>query len=395
MEDTLQISLEEKFDWKNYEKKIPIVRLIIVGIELLLFLIFLIIRFDYVYSVMGGEFNYNGGTVMIFYNYGENGEIIPFIVDQFTEPNQTKLSIHYSMLPYLGNFGVSLTILVAHYIEFANALKIAGISEAFVLFLIIGFIIFFTFAIGGAFAPLIRKKKALKKALEEREKFIAEYGGDLIINGKLINKIEFPQRIVKTPSIEENGPCDEYGVILKSRDIHYAPIDSVEEKMVYNTPIIVNYLDDNIERKYSYDIKYAPIGSDNEKENKTNEIKEIIEEKTIDVQSEHFESGISNDFYINDKEIELDNDILKEEYIEEDNELFIPDSVNDTKVIKKPVKPISAIDDNGKGKEYIIETSSPNNLSEEENDVKESEKKNRPSALVKNRRKSKKTISKK
>lgn len=400
MSETARISLDEKFHWKNYEKKFPTIRVIIVAFELLLFALFLVIRFDYVYAVPGGEFAYNGGSILIFYNYGQNGEVIPFVVDQFAAAGQVKLSIFYSLLPVFGNFGVSLAILVAHYVEFANALAIAGISEVLVLILIVAFMVFFTFAIGGVAAPLIRKKKAEKKANIEKEKYIAQYGDQLEDQGIFVNRIEFPQRITPTPKITEDETHDTYGVIINSRDIHYAPVGSIEEEQVYQTPLVdevSSNISNTIQATFSKDIEFAPLDG-----RKQEPVKEVIEVEEVEEEQE-----IQLDEPVTEvKEIEL----FVPEIVEEVNEIIeepkkktrkpsttkktttkkttkTKDSKTPTKnkVNKKPVAPISAIDEKGKGKDYIIETTSPNNLTKEQNEVEETKRKNKPSALVKRR----------
>ena len=464
MAQSSQISLlDEKFHWKNYEKKFPTIRFIIVIIELILFALFLMIRFDYIYAVPGGEFAYNGGTIMIFYHLGPNGEVIPFTVDQFAAAGQVKLSIFYSLLPVFGNFGISLAILVAHYVEFANALAIAGISEVLVLVLMVVFMVFFTFAIGGVAAPLIRKKKAQKKANIEKEKYIAQYGDQLENEGIFVNRIEFPQRITPTPKITEDETHDTYGVIMNSRDIHYAPVGSSEEEKVYQTPLmdtVSSNISNTIQTTFSKDIEFAPLDG-----RKQEPVKEVIEvEKVEEEQEIQLEEPVTEvtevelfvpETYqektkvVNETNDEIDDVESVEINVEKETELFVPEIVEEVneiveepkkktrkpstkkkttttkkktstsktkkespkkektstkksnpkkttktkdkktptkkKVNKKPVAPISAIDEKGKGKEYIIETSSPNNLTQEQNKAEETKRKNKPSALVKRR----------
>lgn len=262
MSKETKISLEEKFHWKNYEKKFPTVRLIIILIELILFALFLIIRFDFVYAIPGGEFAYNGGSILLFYHQGSNGEIIPFVVDQFATAGQTKLSIFYSLLPSMGNFGVSLAVLIAHYVEFANALAIAGISEGLVLFFSISIIVFFTYSLGEIFSPFIRKWAALKRALKERNKFIHEFGDQLLEDGMLINAIKFPQKITPTPKITDEDYKVTYGVIINKGEINFAPVGSDEEKKIYQSPvenIDTNIINTLVQNNCENVIEFAPI----------------------------------------------------------------------------------------------------------------------------------------
>lgn len=180
-ENAIELTEEEmnQYDYKLYENKFrfPTIRFIIMLVEILLFAVFLIIRFDVIYIVPGGIVN--EGDLLLFYDVS-NGNA-PFIVDDATQSFTSRFYIFHNAINGLRvEFMYFFATLVGHYIQFANGLLhgLGAQGEIIVEIIIIVFIllvlILITFLLGLPFSKSIRKHRAKKYAKKKKEKYIKQ-----------------------------------------------------------------------------------------------------------------------------------------------------------------------------------------------------------------------------
>ena len=163
---TIVLSEEQKskFEWKLYQRKFPIRRLLFSLFLLGIFALFIVIRFDYIFTVE---------------NAVKFGDILYFneVIDRHAADNLFVLNFYASIVSRLGSVGAFISNLVANYIRFMNiVVDTVGFKEIEWIILGIVIVVFLVifWGINSIFANVVRKRNAKKRARKLKNKYVAK-----------------------------------------------------------------------------------------------------------------------------------------------------------------------------------------------------------------------------
>lgn len=155
---------QAKFDYKLYEKRFPTWRLIVILLEIIIVALFVIIRFDLLYTIPSGPY----GDGLHLFDEG-------IIIDEYgaAAVGTQRPTLFTGLLPSLGVVGTTVGYYVALYIINIGALFQGQMIIEIVCIVIATLVlILFTYAIGSIFAGAVRRSKAKKRARKAKEKYV-------------------------------------------------------------------------------------------------------------------------------------------------------------------------------------------------------------------------------